>query len=375
MMVVNGLTLPASFERFIDRPDAYMVSWLPKENLDAYGNDWRTFPMEVFTDRETISERTARLPGNERLANETEELVAERNAASADRPGSIPWITDFSQILQFGRNGTDEAYCFDFRDDPHKPSVIYMDEWYWRQVAPDFETLEGILEEYDGRQCLDDRDEEIQRRRNPDYDAVDDIVDIPPARMVASQPGDADSSTVNAQPAVVTRAPLHRPGEGPGTMIVNGLSLPASFEAFIERYPPQVWDLKENVDAYGQPLVDRYGRPYPIPFAPYDTLEQITKATAMMARSYVRMVDLSNFDPERREMVKADLEAVRSGFLPTITDYSQIVEFGRAFSFDFRENLQEPSVIHMPRGERRWRQMAPNFETFIRLFEGYEQEE
>jgi len=68
MMVVNGLTLPASFERFIDRPDAYMVSWLPKENLDAYGNDWRTFPMEVFTDRETISERTAWLPGNERLA-------------------------------------------------------------------------------------------------------------------------------------------------------------------------------------------------------------------------------------------------------------------------------------------------------------------
>ena len=79
-------------------------------------------------------------------------------------------------------------------------------------------------------------------------------------------------------------------------------------------------------------------------------------------------------------MMKADLEAVHPGFLPTITDYSQIVQFGRspigpAYCFHFRENLQEPSVIHMPTGELRWRWMAPNFETFIGLFEGYGQEE
>lgn len=169
MMVVNGLTLPASFEQFISRPNASYTDWLPKENRDAYGNDWRTFPMEVFTDPANMDGWSAALPGDLRVASETEEQVAERNAAAADRPGFIPWITDFSRIIQFAKNSTGEAYCFDFRDDPQRPSVIYLNEWYWWRVAPDFDTFESILELYDESQDLDDRDDEIQRRRNPDY--------------------------------------------------------------------------------------------------------------------------------------------------------------------------------------------------------------
>jgi len=161
-------------------------------------------------------------------------------------------------------------------------------------------------------------------------------------------------------------------------MIVNGLQLPASFQEFVGKHPSRVWDLKENLDAYDQPLVDRWGRPYPIQFLPYGTLEQIEKATALIVRSFLRLVDLSKIDPERHAMVKADLEAVRSGFLPAFFDFSQIIQFGSSptlapFCFDFRENLEEPSVIHMPMGEIRWRRIAPNFETFICLFEPHEQ--
>jgi hypothetical protein len=402
MMVVNGLTLPASFERFISRPEAQITYWLPKENLDAYGNDWRTFPMEVVTTQETSGRWTAGIPGGVPVTSETEEQVAERNAAAADRPGVIPWITDFSRIIEFARNGTGESYCFDFRDDPQKPSVIFLDGWYWRRVAPDFDTFEGILEPYDWSQDPDDRDEEIQRKRNPDYDPDDDIVEIQPSRTAASQQGDTESRTVNVQPPVLPWAPLEIPDEGPGTMIVNGLSLPASFEAFLAKHPNRVWDLKDNVDGYGHPIVDRYGRPCQIQFLPYDTLEQIRKRTASLARDYGRL-DLSNFSPETQqavlvqrtggvdlsylppelhERVSEDLEAARLGFrfLPRITDYSQIVEFGCSpplapFCFDFRENLQAPSVIHMPMGEIRWRRIAPNFETFIRLFGHYKEEE
>lgn len=162
-------------------------------------------------------------------------------------------------------------------------------------------------------------------------------------------------------------------------MIVNDLRLPASFEAFLKNHPKRVWELKKHVDAYGLPLVDTYGRPLRVQFEPYDTLEEIKKNTAVVVRSFGRMVDLSRFDPERRERVRADLEAERPSNLPTITDYSQIVQFGCSpgmppFCFDFRENLQEPSVIHMPMGQLRWRRMAPNFETFICLFAGYEEE-
>jgi hypothetical protein len=162
-------------------------------------------------------------------------------------------------------------------------------------------------------------------------------------------------------------------------MIVNGLSLPASFEGFLKQHPVRIWDLKETIDAYGQPLVDRHGRPYRVQFRPTDTLEQIEMFTAMMARDFVRMVDPRYFNPEIHERQSADLVAERPGFLPPITDYSQIVQFGRSplgkpFSFDFRENIQEPTVIYLPKAEIRWRRLAPTFETFRCLLEGYEGE-
>src|SRR5579871_1576584 len=113
MLVVHGFTLPASLARFINRSGvqaAVYISWLPKENLDAYGNEWRTAPMEVFIGQQILSGWAPGLPNTPRLASETEEQVAERNAAAADRPGFIPWITDFSRIIQFAQNSAGEAY-------------------------------------------------------------------------------------------------------------------------------------------------------------------------------------------------------------------------------------------------------------------------
>src|ERR1051326_3486585 len=127
-MMVNGLALPASFEQFIEGHKGQRVQWLPKDDLDAYGNDW-TGPMEFFANPEEMAYWTERL--RELLGGETEEQVAEREREGLkfldQLPGSIPWITDFSPIVEIGLDDTGSKYCLDFRSDPRNPSVICYD--------------------------------------------------------------------------------------------------------------------------------------------------------------------------------------------------------------------------------------------------------
>jgi hypothetical protein len=160
------------------------------------------------------------------------------------------------------------------------------------------------------------------------------------------------------------------PGQGGTTMTVNGLQFPASFAEFYEENRYSNWDLKENVDAYGNPLETG--------FEPLDTVERMEEDTAGLAR--YGPPDLSTYSPEIQKRVSEELETMRPGFLPVITDFSKIVCFGRTsagepFCFDFREDARESSVIHFDDRYARWRKIAPNFDAFISLFERYEEEE
>jgi hypothetical protein len=146
-------------------------------------------------------------------------------------------------------------------------------------------------------------------------------------------------------------------------MIVNGWSLPSAFQAFLDHYPDpgRVWDLKASSDTPG--LRERQ-------FIPFANVEQMTASTESLAKSFKRLMELG--------LAKAALAAARPGSVPLIDDYSQIVQFGNSpsglpFAFDFRENAQEPSVIHMPQWGVHWQRIAPNFETFLCLLEGYEE--
>jgi hypothetical protein len=340
-MMVNGLTLPASFVQFNDGHKGQRVEWLPKDNLDAYGNDWHG-TMEFFANPEEMAYWSARLP--DLLRGETEEQVAERERQRQkflDKlPGSIPWITDFSHIVEIGLDYTGSKYCLDFRSDPRNPSVICYDHGSWRRVAPDFDTLAGILEPYDG-QDLEERDREIERRLHPD-EAPDEGEGV---LLGHSLPGEAD--------------PIR----------VNGLVLPPAFQAFLQRYPARAWRLR---------AIPNVRECQNWRFTPFDTVEQIVTGTEWITATGVRPLDLRRYPPEMHEMVQARWEADLPGYLPRITDYSQILQFGMTqdglpFAFDFRENLQEPSVICMPKWEVRWRRVAPNFETFLCLLEGYEE--
>jgi hypothetical protein len=198
-------------------------------------------------------------------------------------------------------------------------------------VAPDFDSLVGILEPYDG-QDLEERDWEIQQRRNPD----------------------------EAKEAL------------PG--MLNGLVVPAAFQAFLQRFPDRDWRLKAIPSVY---------ECQDWRFTPYDTVQLIVSGTAWVAAMGILPSDPKRYPPESHGGIKAKWEDDRPDYLPGVTDYSQILAFGVTpspegliFAFDYRENLQEPSVICCrPKSEIRWRRIAPNFETFLHLFEGYEEEE
>lgn len=143
-MVVNGLQLPASFLQFWqamhkgEQPD----KWVLKENVDAYGHPWET-GLEVYWDPKTMEQETAELP--KRFVMDDADKI---NASCADEPGSIPFITDFSKIVCFGETAGGEVFCFDFREDPKEPGVIYW-EGCWRRVAPNFQAFMALFEPHD----------------------------------------------------------------------------------------------------------------------------------------------------------------------------------------------------------------------------------
>jgi hypothetical protein len=152
-VVVNNLRLPISFVQFAGQPDV-VRQWMVKEERDAYGNEWG-LDVDIYTDPETFVQETNQLHHKFKLDHLTPEIIEAWNAWSPNSPGFLRFITDFSHIVQFGANGAGENYCFDFRDEPHQPGVIYWEDCRWRRVAPDFETFMSLLEPFtiEGWEC------------------------------------------------------------------------------------------------------------------------------------------------------------------------------------------------------------------------------
>ena len=140
-MVVNGLKLPASFLLAL-RTRALQTAWQLKEDRDVYGNHLETELGDVYGDVESIARMTvevvAGFPGDPMLLEATPEEEAQ--------PGYIPYVTDFSKILCFASSGGGEVFCFDYRDDAEKPSVIYWDDAYWRRLSPDFDSFFALFD-------------------------------------------------------------------------------------------------------------------------------------------------------------------------------------------------------------------------------------
>jgi hypothetical protein len=144
-VTVNGWELPASFAEFFERE--WSTLWRPKRGVDAYGHRF-TANFEPLDSLDLIQADTAYLP----TGFSAKEWLPEWIARNEGRPGFIPYIEDFSPIVQFGRQLTGSPYCFDFRESAQAPSVIFWDDGgcYWRRVAPDFDAFISLFERFRG---------------------------------------------------------------------------------------------------------------------------------------------------------------------------------------------------------------------------------
>jgi SMI1/KNR4 family protein SUKH-1 len=136
----------------------------------------------------------------------------------------------------------------------------------------------------------------------------------------------------------------------------NGLPLPASLVLLLR--DGVLWlKLKANVDAYGDPFEGDW-RPL--------SDDEITRDSTHLQEYWGGMTqeDIQRSTEEEQDS---------PGFLTYITNFSKIVRFGETitgepYCLDYRESPQEPRVIHWDDGDCYWRQVAPNFDSFIRLF-------
>jgi hypothetical protein len=139
LMVVKGFQLPEAFVRLVDDGGMTFNNMDFPNPVNAYGNPWDAH-LELHLSQADI-ERDTRL-----LENMREDPNEPPPSSPEHCPGFIPYIDDYSKIVSFGVSGSGEPYCFDFRENPDKPSIIQWHDVYWRRVAPDFETLLTLFE-------------------------------------------------------------------------------------------------------------------------------------------------------------------------------------------------------------------------------------
>jgi hypothetical protein len=140
LMVVKGLQLPEAFVRLVNDGGLMANDSDDLDSVDAYGNPWFAY-LEIYYNQSDIEE-------NNRLIEKNMRMDPDEPPPSSPEhcPGFIPYIDDYSQIVCFGMSAAGEPYCFDYRENPDKPSIIQWHDVYWRRVAPDFETLLTLLD-------------------------------------------------------------------------------------------------------------------------------------------------------------------------------------------------------------------------------------
>jgi hypothetical protein len=115
-------------------------SWQLRTEMDHYGQHLETELGFVHPTPGAIEQATTRLPDG----FPTEE--ASEPDDFAGQPGYIPYITDFTAIIEFGISGDGSPFCLDYREDSARPSIIWWDDVYWRRLAPTFEEFISLFD-------------------------------------------------------------------------------------------------------------------------------------------------------------------------------------------------------------------------------------
>jgi hypothetical protein len=141
MIEIAGLPVP---EAFVRAARANLISegvvLRPVDGVDAYELPLSPTLAHLYFEPATLMRATSRVA----IGFEADSWYGAR---TPDVAGAIADITDFSRILCFGFSAEGEPFCFDFRDDLERPSVICWDgeALAWRRIAPDAETFLRIF--------------------------------------------------------------------------------------------------------------------------------------------------------------------------------------------------------------------------------------
>lgn len=132
-MTVRGFIIPPLLASMIadGRLRRVRGSWPLRADVDHYGHFWQSELGHVHESAVEIDRATSQLPVGFEPEPEGEDEFA-------SDPGYIPYINDFSQVVEFAISGDGSPYCLDYRDKKDEPSVIWWDDVYWRRVAPTF---------------------------------------------------------------------------------------------------------------------------------------------------------------------------------------------------------------------------------------------
>jgi SMI1/KNR4 family protein SUKH-1 len=159
-MEVYGFQLPAAFvqlQRDIRERNLDSI-WVQKNRVDAFGRPWEVSDITFADAIEEIKEDIDFLRQCFRQGG-FHQIEQARNA-----PGFVADFTDVSKLVWFGRMATGDPYCFDFGNDPEKPSIIFWETapgfCYWRRVAPDFESFIALFQPSSEAEPFDPGDEE-----------------------------------------------------------------------------------------------------------------------------------------------------------------------------------------------------------------------
>lgn len=143
---------------------------------------------------------------------------------------------------------------------------------------------------------------------------------------------------------------------------INGLKLPTNFVEDLQNGRLHVsvgsHQLRKEKNAWDEPLETELGWVF-------EDVNQIQKETDKLPEGYTFLSV-----EEVEDYTK--LFGVQPGEIAYFWDFSKVVCFamagdGAPFCFDFRDNEEEPSVIWW--ADDHWQRIAPNYETFMGLFE------
>lgn len=137
---MSQLKIPKNYAKLLKKYE-YLDGKL-KQEQDQFGYELLTEP-HIFYNSDEILKYSRELP-KDFPAEEAEEYADYQKQNAYD----LGYITNFSQILLFGVDGSDCPFCMDFSENKEMPRVIYWDdgELTWRVIANSLENFFDLFE-------------------------------------------------------------------------------------------------------------------------------------------------------------------------------------------------------------------------------------